>query len=146
MALSSAARAAAPEVVERLFASPLKGQSTALSLVTLPVSLYWVLGESSAWQGTWGKRRVGLRVVRADGARLSLRRAIGRAAAKFVPWEPAHACIWQVSAAPQEPSPLITAGLVLVWPRVGANVASPLASRTRQTLHDRPAGTLVITR
>jgi uncharacterized RDD family membrane protein YckC len=48
-----------------------RGRLTFLTLV-LPVILYFCFQESSLTQATWGKRKLGLRVVTAIGARLSL--------------------------------------------------------------------------
>jgi len=144
VALSSLVNALFPAFARQVFANPLSGQITGFFLVTLPVCLYFALLESSAWQATWGKRRKRLRVIRSDGARLSRSRAISRTALKFIPWELAHMCIWQISFAPPEPSPLITAGFALVWILVGANVVSLLMSQTHQTLYDWLAGTFVV--
>lgn len=144
VALSSVINTLLPTILPRAFANPLSGQITGFFLVTLPVTLYFALLEASAWQATWGKRRKGLRIIRRDGSRPSYTRAIGRTVLKFIPWELAHTCIWQITFAPQEPSPLIIAGLALVWILVGANVVSLLISQTRQTLYDRMAGTFVV--
>jgi uncharacterized RDD family membrane protein YckC len=127
-----------------LFGSALSGQAAGFLTLTLPVSLYFILSESSPRQATWGKRKRGLKVVDPQGERLTVSRSIARTVLKFVPWELAHTCIWQISFAPQEPSPLITAGFVLVWLLVGANAASLLVSRKRQTIYDWLAGTFVI--
>lgn len=129
-----------------LFAGPVSGQLAAFFVVTLPIGLYFILAESSARQATWGKRRQGLHVTRSDGARLSVFRAAGRTALKFVPWELAHACIWHLKAAPQSPPPWTTWGLALVWTLVGANLACAWLSPTRQALYDRIAGTVVTSR
>lgn len=133
-----------PEISERLFATPLSSQLTGFLAITLPVTLYFALSESSSWQATWGKRRKNLRVVQADGRNLSRARAFGRTALKFVPWELAHTCIWQVSFAPQEPLPLVTLGFVLVWLLVGANAVSLMMNTSHQTIYDRLAGTYVL--
>jgi uncharacterized RDD family membrane protein YckC len=113
-------------------------------LITLPVTLYFALGESSTWQATWGKRRQRLTVIGLTGARLSRTQALVRTVLKFIPWELAHTCIWQIRFAPSDSSPLITAGFVLVWILVGANLVSLLRSRSHQTLYDRLAGTYVV--
>jgi uncharacterized RDD family membrane protein YckC len=133
-----------PTVTQRLFTNPISGQLVGFLLVTLPVTLYFALLESSSWQATWGKRKLGLRLIRTDGARLSFARALGRTLLKFVPWELAHTCVWQLQFQPEGSSPLIYAGLGLVWLLVGANIASLLRSRTHQTLYDRLASTYVI--
>lgn len=132
-----------PAFSERVGADPLLGQLVGFVSVTLPVSLYFALSEASAGQATWGKRRMHLQVSDTAGARLSLPRALLRTALKFIPWELAHTCIWQLNAGPSEPSPLILYGFILVWVLVGANLLSLLLTPRRQALYDLLAGTLV---
>ena len=56
-----------------------------ISLVGLLLQAgYFTVLESSPWQATLGKRACGLRVTGLDGGRISLARAIGRFAAKFL--------------------------------------------------------------
>ena len=138
-----AASRSSPTLARDLFANPASAQLTGFLAVTLPVSLYFALLESSRWQASLGKRRLGLRVARAGGARLSRARALGRTLLKFVPWELAHTCIWQTRFAPQAASPLILAGFIVVWLLVLANVLSLAVSKTRQTLYDRLIGSYV---
>jgi uncharacterized RDD family membrane protein YckC len=134
----------APGLLTALFANQLSAHSSAFLLVTLPVTLYFALLEASSWQASWGKRTLGLRVVRSDGARLSAGRAVGRTALTFIPWELAHTLIWQIRFAPAMPSPLIASGFILVWILVGANIASLALTKTHQSLADRLAETYVI--
>src|SRR5260221_8987741 len=113
-----AAQRLAPAVAGTAFGNPLAGELTGFLLITLPVTLYFALSESSARQASWGKRQLHLRVQRLGdhrGQRLSRARGLGRAALKFVPWELAHACIWQVTFAGPRLSPIIGAGFALVW-------------------------------
>lgn len=135
-----------PATAGALFDDPVSGQVAGFFIVTLPVSLYFILAESSARQATWGKRRQGLRVTRVDGARLSVPHAIGRTALKFLPWELAHACVWHISLAPQPAPPWTTWGLALVWILVVANVVCSWVSPRHQALYDRIAGTVVTRR
>jgi uncharacterized RDD family membrane protein YckC len=127
-----------------LFGGPVAGEATGFWLITLPVTLYFGLSEASCRQATWGKRRTGLMVTDLVGMRLSLLRSIGRTVLKFIPWELAHACIWQISFAREKSSAIYVAGFATVWLIIGANVVSLLVSPTRQTLYDRLAGTLVV--
>jgi uncharacterized RDD family membrane protein YckC len=138
-------RSAFPKTASKLFGNPLTGQVTAFVLVTLPVTLYFTLLESSSWQATWGKRQQRLKVIGRDGRRLSRSRALVRNLLKFVPWELTHTCMWQVGSGAAEPSPLITAGFVLVWLLVIANVACLWLGSTHQTLYDWLAATYVVT-
>ncbi len=127
-----------------LFGNPVSGEASGFLLITVPVSLYFALSEASLRQATWGKRRMGLEVTDLEGRRLSAARSFGRTILKFVPWELAHACIWQISFADDPRSPLYALGFAVVWLAVGANVASLLLSPARQTLYDRLARTLVV--
>ena len=47
-----------------LFANRLRAQLTGFLLITLPVTLYFAISESSVRQATWGKRRLNLIVGR----------------------------------------------------------------------------------
>src|SRR6266567_2194705 len=126
---------------------PLRSEFSAFLLLVLPVIFYFALFECSSWQATWGKRKMGLRVIDTHGARLSLPRSFVRSLLKFVPWELTHACLWRIPGwplAPTTPSPIITAGLVLVWILVGAYLVSMLVSKKHQVLYDWIAGTSVI--
>lgn len=133
-----------PNISQELFDNPLSAQITVIVLLTMPVILYFAWYESSGWQATLGKRWKNLKVVSATGGRLSRTRAAFRTVLKFVPWELAHTCIWQIRFAPQEPSPMITAGFALVWILVGANIISLLISPTHQTLYDRLSGAYIV--
>lgn len=133
-----------PIVAHRLFSNPLSGQIIGLLIITLPVSLYFILLESSIWQATWGKRKKGLQVTRTDGSQLTILRASSRTLLKFIPWELAHTCVWQISFVQQEPPQIIIMGFVLVWVLVGANILSLWISPTNQTLYDWLTGTYVV--
>jgi NAD(P)-dependent dehydrogenase (short-subunit alcohol dehydrogenase family) len=106
------------------FMNPVSGHGLSFLLVTMPVSLYFVLSEACSRQATWGKCKVGLRVIRSDGTGMGVSRSLGRTALKFVAWELAHFLIWQVRFAGASADPLITAGFVFVWVRSGANLVT----------------------
>ena len=133
-----------PTVAGGVFANPISGEATGFLVITLPVSLYFALFEASPRQATWGKQRVRLKVTDLAGRRVSHARSLGRTALKLVPWELAHACIWQISFATDRSSPVYAVGFSVVWFLVAVNVLSMLASPRRQTLYDRIAGTLVV--
>ena len=133
-----------PNIVPMFFDNPVSSQIAGLFMITLPVTFYFALLELSLWQATWGKRRQHLKVILTNGDRLTRTRAIGRTLLKFIPWELAHTCIWQISFSRQEPSPAIIAGFVLVWILVGANIVQLWISPANQTLYDRLAKTYVV--
>lgn len=77
--------------------------------------LYYALLESSAWQGTLGKKALGLEVTDTEGKRISFGRATGRFFAKII-------------------------SALILW--IGFIMAG--FTEKKQALHDMIAGTLVI--
>ena len=144
VAAGAAIQSALPAVRQALFSNPILGEISGFFIITLPVTLYFTFFEASTMQGTWGKQRLKLKVVGPNQGRISKLRSLARSLLKFVPWELAHAMIWQISFAENPDAPIFTVGLVLVWVLVGANIASLLLSPTRQTIYDRLAGTRVM--
>ncbi|MEX2599809.1 MAG: RDD family protein [Dehalococcoidia bacterium] len=136
---------ATPQLAEAVFGQRVLAQVVGFALVTLPVSLYFVLQESSRWQATWGKRKTGLKVVTASSRQpITLRRAAVRTFAKFIPWELAHTFVWQTYSNPDGPSGLVMAGFMAVWVLVGGNIVSIVATGDRRAIYDWLAGTQVI--
>ena len=83
--------------VNPLFSSsPVTAELTGFFMMTLPVSLYFIVSECSKWQGTLGKRKMGIRVVDGNGQRIGIGRSAIRTAIKFLPWETAHFGIWRL--------------------------------------------------
>src|SRR5699024_3565029 len=76
--------------------SPLTAELTGFLMMTLPVSLYFIICECSKWQGTLGKRKMGIRVVDDLGRRIGVGRSAFRTAVKFLPWDIAHFAIWRI--------------------------------------------------
>ena len=77
--------------------SPWTAQAIGLLTMTIPVTLYFALCESSALRASLGKRLLGLIVSRETGERLSLRPALLRNAVKLVPWECGHTLAQQAA-------------------------------------------------
>ena len=127
-----------------LFADRIRAQSVAFLLVTLPITLYFAVSESSRRQATWGKQRVKLKVADLNGNRISFWRAFGRALLKFTPWEISHTLIWQIYFSQQADSVWISYGFVLVYLLIGLNILGLLVTKTHQTLYDLFTNTSVI--
>jgi|CXWK01.1.fsa_nt_gi uncharacterized RDD family membrane protein YckC len=134
----------APALVGRAFGKHWSSQLIVIVVLTLPITLYFALFESSTKQATLGKRRMGLVVTDREGRRLNLTRSLARSLLKFVPWELAHTCIWGVRFA-VDPAhvPLWDVGLAVVWLLVGANLVALWLSNSKQTLYDRLSGSVV---
>lgn len=130
-----------------LISSPERLDFLAFLTSILPVILYFTLLESSKGGATWGKYRMGLRVVHMSGERLSRGRALVRSAVKFLPWQLAHTCLFHIPGWPMEPqeTPVwVIAGLVLTWVAIGFYVVSLVVGPRRRTPYDWISGSQVV--
>jgi len=133
-----------PAILQPLFLNPLTSQLTGFLMMTLPVTLYFALSESSSHQATWGKRWQGLKVIHVNGSGISFGRAVSRTLIKFIPWELAHTCIWQISHSGREPGLLIQTGLILVWVLIGMYIGTLLISFKNQAPYDWFTNSVVV--
>lgn len=127
-----------------LFTDRIRAQVIGFLLITVPVGFYFAFSESSIRQATWGKQRLGLKATDHNGNRIAFWRAVARTGLKFIPWELAHTLTWQIFFTPNQFSQLIIAGFVTVYFLIGANIASLIFRKDRQTLYDLLAGTYVV--
>ncbi|MDW0115589.1 RDD family protein [Sporosarcina thermotolerans] len=133
------------QYINPLFSSsPVTAELTGFFMITLPVSLYFILCECSKWQGTLGKRIMGIRVVDGFGQRIGIGRSAVRTAIKFLPWEIAHFGIWRLML----PSSLseITVYIILnaVNLAIVAYLIIPFTNKKRKNVYDWVAGTEVV--
>ena len=128
---------------EWLFADRVRAQGTVILMLTLPVSLYFALGDASSKQGTWGKQRIGLIVTDKNGNRIGIGKSLVRTVLKFIPWELSHTLLWEIAFANGTPSASINYGYAFVYLLIGLNIASVLMTQTRQSLYDLLTGTCV---
>lgn len=77
--------------------NPWMAQGIGLLTMTVPVTLYFALCESSAMRASIGKHILGLIVSRETGERLSFGSALLRNGVKFVPWEFGHTVAQQAA-------------------------------------------------
>jgi uncharacterized RDD family membrane protein YckC len=127
-----------------LFSDRVRAQLTGFILLTLPITLYFALSESSIRQATWGKRKVGLRVTDYSGEQISFWRSLARTVLKFMPWELSHTLIWNIYFSPKANSNLVNYGFVLIYVLIGLNLASLIMTKKHQTIYDLLAKTYVV--
>ena len=124
--------------------SPAVAQSAGFLMLTLPVALYFIFSESSVWQGTWGKRIMGLRVVDGRGKRIAIYRSIIRTAVKLLPWEMAHFGVWRLYLPSDYPENILLAVLSAANVLAVLYFLTPMLNGKRQSIYDMAAGTLVV--
>jgi len=131
----------------RFVSSPIRMDLFAFCVAVLPVVLYFALTESSSAAASWGKRRVGLRVLDGEGERMSRGRSLARSSLKFLPWQLSHTAMFHIPGFPAdtgEPSGWTAVGLVLVWVLVGVYLLGITAIGGGRAIYDRLAGTSVV--
>ena len=121
---------------EWFFTNRIQAQISVFFFLTLPVILYFSVLESSVQQATWGKHKMGLKVMDYNGNGISFLRSFVRTLLKFIPWEVSHTVIWQISFFPQTNPLLINIGFGVVYLIIGLNIASLLMTETHQTIYD----------
>ncbi|MGG3574110.1 RDD family protein [Bacillus gobiensis] len=132
-------------VITPLFSdSPAAAELTGFFLVTLPVSLYFIICECSTWQGTWGKKKLSIRVVDNSGNRIGLFRSTVRTAIKFMPWEAGHFAVWHLTLPTDFSDTGVYVILITVYLTVFIYLLSPLMNKKRKTIYDWIAGTKVV--
>ncbi len=126
----------------RLMDSAWTRDAVAFITLVLPTILYFSFQESSSRQATFGKRKMGLKVVDTHGARLSAGRALLRSGVKFLPWQMAHTAVFQIwngnSSAFLFALSLFAQILVVIY------LLSILFNRQHRPLYDRLAGSAVV--
>lgn len=133
--------------IEPLFSSsPVTAELTGFCLITLPVSLYFIWCECSKWQGTFGKRKMGIRVVDDSGQRIGIGRSIARTVIKFLPWEVAHFGIWHLMLPSRLPEITVLSILIAVNLTIVAYIIIPFTNKRRKNVYDWIAGTAVVDR
>lgn len=130
--------------LERFFADAVSSDLSAFLLMILPVIVYFGWQEGSPRAATWGKRRVGLRVVSADGKPISRARALLRAALKFLPWQIGHTAVFQSLYAGEGTSLWITLLYVGAYGLAFAYLWALWRRPDHRPLYDVLAGTVVI--
>lgn len=124
--------------------SPVTAELTGFFMMTLPVSLYFIICESSNWQGTWGKKKLKIRVVDETGQRIGFIRSAVRTAIKFLPWEVAHFAVLRFTLPSDFSENALYVILIAVNLTVFIYLISPLMIRKKKTIYDWIAGTQVI--
>lgn len=114
-----------------------------LSTVSLPVWLYFVLSERSAYQATIGKRLLGLYVTDLDGHRIGFGRALLRTAVKMIPWELTHLSLFFPTPVMFDASSGFRPALALVYLLMALYLAAVIISPRNRSIHDFAAGTVV---
>ncbi|SDN34022.1 RDD family protein [Tenuibacillus multivorans] len=123
----------------------IKSQIFSFLILTLPVSLYFIIFDSSLGKQTVGKRLLGIQVVNQHGAPLSIKRSIIRTSLKFLPWELSHFLVYRFVYVPEQDWTIyvylvmfLTYGLIFIY------LLTAIFTKHKQSLYDLLTKTEVI--
>ena len=126
-----------------LFVNRISAQASAFLIVTLPITLYFAIGESSGRQASWGKQKLNLKVTDRQGNRVTFWRAFVRTLLKFIPWEISHTLIWDIYFSTDSFPAYINFGFASVYLLIGIFVISIAMTKTKQSIYDFLTKTIV---
>ena len=130
-----------------LVSTPARRDILAFLTTVFPVTAYFVWSERSAAGATWGKRKLGLRVVDSQSGRISSVQALIRSVVKFTPWQIAHTALLHIPGFPMDPQDPPTSSVLMLgimWLLVTVYVIGLTQVGGRRTLYDRFSSTQVI--
>ena len=134
-----------PSLQELFQASPITAQLTGFLLVTLPVSLYFIVADSRIGNQSFGKRKIHIRVVDKNHQAISVYRAALRTALKFLPWELSHFMAYRMiylGDSDVQVTDYVMGGLVYLL--IFLYILMALFTKSKQSLYDRIAKTYVV--
>ena len=134
-----------PSIQQLFTGSPASAQLAGFLMITLPVSLYFILADSRLGSGSFGKRIAGIRVRDMNDRPLSVLHSAVRTALKFMPWELSHFLVYRLMWLGDDPVPIgymVIGGLI--YALIGAYIAAPFLTKKKQSLYDLAARTQVI--
>jgi len=132
--------------VQSLFAGSLVvAQFTGFLMVTLPVSIYFIISDSVMGKQSFGKKKMGIQVVNERHEAIKVHHAIGRTLLKFLPWELSHYLVYRLVYLRDTEVPLnyyIIGGII--YALMFAYILTALFTKRKKSLYDMVIRTQVI--
>lgn len=120
-------------------------QFTGFLMVTLPVSIYFIISDSVIGGQSFGKRYMGIKVVNERNETLSILHATCRTILKFLPWELSHYLVYRLIYLGNAEVPLnyyIIGGII--YALMFAFILTSIFTKRKRSLYDIVVKTQVI--
>lgn len=134
-----------PSLQQFFQGSLVAAQLAGFAMVTLPVTVYFVICDSVLGGQSFGKRKARIRTVDTNGNNLSVPRAIVRTILKFLPWELSHYLVYRLVTTGDGEMPLhyyVIGGLI--YTLIFAYILTAIFTKKKQSLYDLIAKTKVV--
>ena len=134
-----------PSVQNFFSESLVVAQFTGFLMVTLPVSIYFIISDSVIGRQSFGKRYIGIKVVNEKDETISILHALCRTILKFLPWELSHYLVYRLIYLGDAEVPLnyyIIGGII--YALMFAYILTTLFTKRKKSLYDIVVKTQVI--
>lgn len=125
--------------------SLVEAQLTGFLMVTLPISLYFIISDSRILGQSFGKRIMGIKVVNEKEEILPIVHSIWRTILKFLPWELSHYLTYRLIFLGEAEVPFnyyVIGGFIYVL--MFAYILTSIFSKEKKSLYDMLAKTHVV--
>ncbi|MEY8750637.1 RDD family protein [Alkalicoccobacillus gibsonii] len=120
-------------------------QLTGFLMVTLPISLYFILSDSTLFGQSFGKKKANIRVVDRHGKSVSIFRLTIRTIIKFLPWELSHFLVYRLMYIGEDSVPLpYTLIGILIYALMFMYIGTALFTKKKQSMYDLLMRTFVV--
>lgn len=134
-----------PSLQEFFNGSLIVAQFTGFLMVTFPVSLYYIISDSKIGGQSFGKWKMGIRVVGKNGETLTLLHSTFRTILKFLPWELSHFLVYRLIYIGVAEIPFtyyLMGGLI--YALIFAYILTSIFTKKKQSLYDILSKTYVV--
>ncbi|MDQ0205827.1 RDD family protein [Alkalicoccobacillus murimartini] len=125
--------------------SLITAQLTGFIMVTLPISIYFIISDSKMAGQSFGKKRANIRVVGPNGEAASVLRITCRTILKFLPWELSHFLVYRLVTIGDGVVPIayyFIGGLIYLLMFI--YIGTAIFTKKKQSLYDKLTKTYVI--
>ncbi|MFK3937772.1 RDD family protein [Alkalihalobacillus sp. NPDC078783] len=120
-------------------------QLTGFLMVTLPISLYFILSDSTLFGQSFGKKKARIRVVDVHGKPVSILRLTIRTILKFLPWELSHFLVYRLVYLEEGSVPLTYTLIgILIYGLMFLYIGTALFTKKKQSVYDLLTRTFVV--
>ena len=134
-----------PTLQEFFNGSVIVAQFTGFLMVTFPVSLYFIISDSNIGGQSFGKKKMGIRVVEKNGEAISVTHITFRTILKFLPWELSHFLVYRLIYLGDGEVPF-TYYLIggLIYALIFTYIMTAIFTKKKQSLYDIATKTHVV--
>jgi uncharacterized RDD family membrane protein YckC len=134
-----------PSLQELFKGSLIVAQFSGFIMVTLPVSLYFIISDSKIVGQSFGKRKSGIKVVRESGEAVSFLQMAFRTILRFLPWELSHFLVYRLVNIGDGGVPFTYTMIGgLIYALMFAYILTCIFTKKKQSLYDLLAKTYVV--